>query len=60
MALTLFFIGAAAATGLLGAGKTVGAIMDDSKANEINKIANKEVEEMRNILEVQRKMWVSH
>ena len=38
MPLPILFIGAAAATGMLGAGKTVKAITDNSKANEINKI----------------------
>lgn len=54
MPLPILFIGAAAATGMLGAGKTVKAITDNSKANEINKIANENVAEAKEKLEVKR------
>ena len=45
---------AAAATGMFGAGKTVKAITDNSKAGNIIKIANKEVEDARETLEQKR------
>ena len=54
MPLPLFFIGVAATTGLFGAGKTVKAISDNSKANKINTLANKEVDEAREALEWNR------
>ena len=54
MPLPLLFIGAAAATGMFGAGKTVKAITDNSKAGNIIKIANKEVEDARETLEQKR------
>lgn len=54
MPLPLFFIGAAVTTGVFGAGKTVGAVMDNSKADSINKLANKSVEMARQEMERQR------
>lgn len=54
MPLPILFIGAAAATGLFGAGKTVKAVGDNNKANEINKIANESVEEAKENLDRQR------
>ena len=55
MPLPLFFIGTAVATGLLGAGKTAKAVGDNAKANEINNLANEEVERARDLLDQQRK-----
>lgn len=54
MVLVGLFIGTAVATGLLGAGKTAKAAVDNSKANKINTIANKNVEEAKNRLVFQR------
>ena len=54
MPLPLLFIGAAAATGLFGTTKTVKAITDNSKANTINRIANANVEDAKEMLEYQR------
>ena len=54
MPLPLLFIGAAAATGLFGASKTAKAISDNSKAGQINRIANESVEKARQNLEVKR------
>ena len=55
MPLPILFIGAAAAaSGMFGAGKTVKAITDNSKAGNIIKIANKEVEDARETLEQKR------
>ena len=54
MPLPLLFIGAAAATGMFGAGKTVKAISDNSKAGNLIKIANQEVEEAKEKLEAKR------
>ena len=54
MPLPLLFIGAAAATGLFGASKTAKAISDNSKAGQINRIANENVEAARQKLEVKR------
>ena len=55
MPLPILFIGAAAATGLFGTGKTVKAITDNSKANEINQIANESVRNATEKLEGERK-----
>ncbi len=54
MPLPILFIGAAAATGLFGSGKTYKAFRDSSKANKINKLANQGVEDAREALEFQR------
>ena len=54
MPLPLLFIGAAAATGMFGAGKTVKAISDNSKAGNLIKVANQEVEEAKEKLEAKR------
>lgn len=54
MPLPLLFIGAAAATGMFGAGKTVKAITDNSKAGNLIKIANEEVEHAKETLEQKR------
>ena len=55
MPLPILFIGAAAAaSGMFGAGKTVKAITDNSKAGNIIKIANQEVEAARDTLEQKR------
>ena len=54
MPLPLLFIGAAAATGMFGAGKTVKAISDNSKAGNLIKIANQEVETAKEKLEMKR------
>ena len=54
MPLPLLFIGAAAATGMIGAGKTVKAISDNSKAGSLIKIANQEVETAKETLEQKR------
>ena len=54
MPLPLLFIGTAVATGMFGAGKTVKAVNDNSKANSINKLANESVETARQEMERQR------
>ena len=54
MPLPLLFIGAAAASGMFGAGKTVKAITDNSKAGNLIKIANEEVEQAKETLEQKR------
>ena len=54
MPLPLLFIGAAAATGMFGAGKTVKAFSDNQKAGDLIKIANREVEEAKETLEQKR------
>lgn len=54
MPLPLLFIGVAAATGALGASKTTKAVLDNSKANKINAIANENVRRETEKLEVQR------
>ena len=43
MALPLLFIGAAVATGAVGGTKTIKAVSDNSKAGQINQIANQSV-----------------
>ena len=53
--LPVFFITAAAATGLFGAGKTTKAVADNLKANTINTKANADIEEAKETLERQRK-----
>ncbi len=55
MALPLLFIGAAVATGAVGGGKTIKAVTDNSKAGQINEIANQSIEKARNELDRQRK-----
>ena len=54
MPLPLLFIGAAAATGMFGAGKTAKAIGDNSKAKQINDEANQSVEQATEELNRQR------
>ena len=54
MPLPILFIGFAAATGLVGAGKTAIAIADNEKAKKINLSANKSVQDANNKLELQR------
>ncbi len=54
MPLPLVFIGIAAATGSLGAGKTVKAGLDAYAANRINKSANQIVSESTEMLNLQR------
>ena len=54
MPLPLLFIGAAAASGLLGASKTAKAISDNSKANKINTLANESVNKAQRRLEEHR------
>lgn len=54
MPLPLLFIGAAAATGALGVGKTVKAEIDTVNANSINKNANEIVENSTRLLNAQR------
>lgn len=54
MPLPLLFIGAAAATGMFGAGKTVKAFSDNSKAKAINRIANDNVANAQELLEYER------
>lgn len=54
MPLPLLFIGAAAVTGLVGAGKTAKAVVDNSNAKKINTEANEGVNKAQNRLEVQR------
>ena len=54
MPLPLLFIGAAAASGLLGASKTAKAISDNSKANKINTLANESVNKAQRKLEEHR------
>ena len=54
MPLPVLFIGAAAATGVFGAGKTVKAGIDAVNANNINKSANEIVESSTKVLNVQR------
>lgn len=54
MPLPLLFIGAAAATGALGVGKTVKAGIDTVNANSINKNANEIVEDSTRLLNAQR------
>ena len=50
----LLFIGAAAATGLFGAGKTAKALINSNVANKINTSANKKVDDAKYALEYQR------
>ena len=54
MPLPLLFIGIAAATGALGAGKTTKAVIDNNKAKKINSIANESVRIETEKLEIQR------
>ena len=54
MPLPLVFIGIAAATGSVGAGKAVKAGIDAHTANQINKSANQVVEESTEMLNTQR------
>ena len=55
MPLPILFIGAAAAaSGVFGAGKTVKAFTDNSKAGNLIKIANEEVAQARDTLEQKR------
>ncbi len=54
MPLPLLFIGAAAATGAFGVGKTVKAGIDTVNANNINKSANEIVEDSTKLLNAQR------
>ena len=55
MALPLLFIGAAVATGAVGGTKTIKAVSDNSKAGQINEIANQSIENARDELDLQRK-----
>jgi len=55
MPIPILFIGAAVATGALGGGKTVQAITDNAKADQINRLANAAVENAKAELETQRK-----
>ena len=55
MALPLLFIGAAVATGAVGGTKTIKAVSDNSKAGQINEIANQSIENDRDELDRQRK-----
>ena len=55
MALPLLFIGAAVATGAVGGTKTIKAVSDNSKAGQINEIANQSIECARDELDRQRK-----
>lgn len=55
MPLPLLFIGAAAATGILGVGKTIKAGIDNSDAQDINRRANESIEEAKDDLDKQRK-----
>ena len=52
--LPVLFIGVAAATGALGAGKTAKAISTNNAAKKINTMANERVEKARNKLEQKR------
>ena len=54
MPIPFLFITAAAASGLLGAGKTAKAIADNSKANMINTMANESVNKAQQQLEEHR------
>lgn len=54
MPLPILFIGFAAATSLLGAGKTVKAVVDNTNANKINTQANENVAAAQQRLETQR------
>ena len=47
MPLPLLFIGIAAATGAVGAGKTVKAVNDNLNADKITKISNKEIDDAK-------------
>lgn len=49
------FIGAAVATGAVGGTKTIKAVSDNSKAGQINEIANQSIENARDELDRQRK-----
>ncbi len=55
MPLPLFFIGAALVTGAIGSGKAVKAVSDNSKANQINEIANTNIEYAKAELDRHRK-----
>ena len=55
MALPLLFIGAAVATGAVGGTKTIKAVSDNSKAGQINEIANQSIENAWDELDRQRK-----
>lgn len=54
MPLPLLFIGIAAATGAVGAGKTVKAVNDNSNADKITEISNKEIDDAKKQLNVYR------
>ncbi|MCF0116060.1 MAG: hypothetical protein HUJ56_11985 [Erysipelotrichaceae bacterium] len=56
MPLPFLFIGIAAASGALGAGGTIKAVVDNNKANSINTEANQGVDQARERLEVQRSL----
>lgn len=55
MPIPLFFIGAAAVTGLFGVGKSIKAGMDQSEAEETNTRAQSMIEEAANKIEICRK-----
>ena len=55
MPLPLLFIGAAAATGAVGIGKTIKAGVDTSNAKNINKRANQRIEDAKKELDTERK-----
>ena len=57
MPLPVFFIGAAIATttGVVGSGKTIKAVKDNSKAKQINEFANNSIESAKDELNRQRK-----
>ena len=54
MPLPLLFIGAAVASGAIGAGSTAKAVVDNSKAVEINKLSDTKIETAKDILNRQR------
>lgn len=54
MPLPILFIGVAAASGMLGVGKTVKAGIDTANANSINRSANEIVEDATKLLNAQR------
>ena len=51
MPIPLLFIGAAAATGVFGVGKTLKAGIDNSTAKDINRTANRMIEDAKEELE---------
>ena len=54
MPLPLLFIGAAVASGAIGAGSTAKAVVDNTKATQINKLSDSKIETAKGTLDRQR------